>query len=177
MLCSSRLSCYFSALYFYILESAYQVIHTQAYTYTVYIFIGIMHWICVDQFVENWHFWNIEFSFFGHTHSIWNFPGQGLNWSCSCQATATWDPSCICDHSSWQCWILNLLSEARDQTTSSWILIGLWTRWATMGTPETVSFLFFGPHLRQVEVHSQGLNSQHWSDLNHSSDNDGSLTH
>ena len=33
-------------------------------------------------------------------------------------ATATWDPSCICDlhHSSWQCWILNPLSEARDQT-------------------------------------------------------------
>ena len=29
-------------------------------------------------------------------------------------ATATWDPSCICNlhHSSWQCWILNPLSEA-----------------------------------------------------------------
>ena len=33
-------------------------------------------------------------------------------------ATATWDPSCLCDlhHSSWQCWILNPLSEARDRT-------------------------------------------------------------
>ena len=33
-------------------------------------------------------------------------------------ATATQDPSHICDlhHSSWQCWILNSLSEARDQT-------------------------------------------------------------
>ena len=33
-------------------------------------------------------------------------------------ATATWDPSHICDlyHSSWQCWILNPLSEARDWT-------------------------------------------------------------
>ena len=33
-------------------------------------------------------------------------------------ATATWDLSHICnlDHSSWQCWILNPLSEARDQT-------------------------------------------------------------
>ena len=31
-------------------------------------------------------------------------------------ATATWDPSCICDlhQSSQQCWILNPLSEARD---------------------------------------------------------------
>ena len=33
-------------------------------------------------------------------------------------ATAMWDPSCVCDlhHSSRQCWILNLLSGARDQT-------------------------------------------------------------
>ena len=33
-------------------------------------------------------------------------------------ATAMRDPSCICDlhHSSWQCPILNLLREARDQT-------------------------------------------------------------
>ena len=32
-------------------------------------------------------------------------------------ATATWNPSCLCDlhHSSWQCRILSLLSEARDQ--------------------------------------------------------------
>ena len=32
--------------------------------------------------------------------------------------TATWDPSLVCDpyHSSWQPWILNPLSEARDQT-------------------------------------------------------------
>ena len=33
-------------------------------------------------------------------------------------ATAAWDLSCICDlcHSSWQRWILNPLSEARDRT-------------------------------------------------------------
>ena len=42
-------------------------------------------------------------------------------------ATATWDPSCICDlhHSPWQCWILNAMSEARDRTCNimvpSWI--------------------------------------------------------
>ena len=31
-------------------------------------------------------------------------------------ATAIWDLSHICDlhHSLWQCWILNMLSEARD---------------------------------------------------------------
>ena len=33
-------------------------------------------------------------------------------------AIATWDPSRVCNlhHSSWQHWICNLLSEARDQT-------------------------------------------------------------
>ena len=33
-------------------------------------------------------------------------------------ATATWDLSHVCDlhHTSWQHWILNLLSEARDRT-------------------------------------------------------------
>jgi len=42
-------------------------------------------------------------------------------------ATATWDPSCICDlhHGSQQRWILNPLSEARDRTCilmdTSWI--------------------------------------------------------
>ena len=43
-------------------------------------------------------------------------------------ATETWDPSCICDlhHGSWQCRILNLLVEARDQTCictdTGWLL-------------------------------------------------------
>lgn len=37
---------YFSALCFHILEPAYQVIHTQAHTYRVCTFIGIVHWIC-----------------------------------------------------------------------------------------------------------------------------------
>ena len=34
------------------------------------------------------------------------------------RATATPDLSCVCDlhHSSWQCWILNPLSKARDRT-------------------------------------------------------------
>ena len=40
-------------------------------------------------------------------------------------ATATWDPSQFYDlqHSSQQRWVLNPLSEARDGTTSSWILV------------------------------------------------------
>ena len=67
----------------------------------------------------------------------------GRNWSCSCAyatATATRDPSRICDlhHSSWQCQILNLLRDARDQT---WILMDTsWVHycWATMGTPRHI---------------------------------------
>ena len=66
-------------------------------------------------------------------------------------ATATQDPSCICNlHcSSQQHWILNPLSEARDQTqilrNASWVHF----HWATMGTPnfilslEVTLFLWF----------------------------------
>ena len=43
--------------------------------------------------------------------------------------TATQDPSGICNlhHSSQQCRILNPLSEARDRTYSSWMLVGFVT--------------------------------------------------
>ena len=49
-------------------------------------------------------------------------------------ATATQDSSHICDlhHSSQQCWILNTLSQARDEPVFSWILAGFITaepRW------------------------------------------------
>ena len=53
-------------------------------------------------------------------------------------ATAMQDPSCICDlqYSSWQCWILNTLSEVRDQThipmETSWVHYS----WATTGTAQ-----------------------------------------
>ena len=55
-------------------------------------------------------------------------PGQGSNWSCSCQPTpqpqATQGLRCICDLccSLQQRQILNPPSKVRDQTTSSWIL-------------------------------------------------------
>ena len=57
-------------------------------------------------------------------------------------ATATWDPSHVCDlhHSSQQCRILNPLSEARDQTC---VLVGtseICFCWAMMGTPPVVIF-------------------------------------
>ena len=57
-------------------------------------------------------------------------------------ATATSDLSCVCDlhHSSWQCWILNPLSEARDQTRI--LMVTSWIRFhcATRGTPVDFAF-------------------------------------
>ena len=52
-------------------------------------------------------------------------------------ATATWDPSHVCDlhHSSGQCWILNTLSEARDRTCN--LMVPCWICFccASTGTP------------------------------------------
>ena len=58
-------------------------------------------------------------------------------------ATVPQDPSHICDlyHSSWQCWILNPLSEARDWTCILMDTSQVHYRWATVGTPreETIN--------------------------------------
>ena len=60
-------------------------------------------------------------------------------------ATATQDPSCICDlhQSSRQCWILNPVSETRDQTRILVNTIQVCYHWATTGTPKRIIFLFF----------------------------------
>ena len=52
-------------------------------------------------------------------------------------ATATWDPRHICDlhHSSWQCQILNPLSEARDWTCILVDTSQICLHWATTGIP------------------------------------------
>ena len=81
----------------------------------------------------------------GHTCGIWKFPGQGSNWSYSCQllptATATQDQSRTFDQhrSPQQRRIFNPLSEAGDHTCilmdTSWVC----NSWATTGTPR----LFF----------------------------------
>jgi len=53
-------------------------------------------------------------------------------------ATATPDPSCICDlhHSSWQRWIFNPLSKARDRTRN--LMVSSWIHFhcAMTGTPD-----------------------------------------
>ena len=75
-------------------------------------------------------------------------PGPGVKselWLLAFTTTkATSDQSHIYDlhHSSQQCQILNPLSEARDQTTSSWILVRFLTFWATMGIPLSLFFFF-----------------------------------
>ena len=55
------------------------------------------------------------------------------------RATAMWDPSLACDlrRSSRQCWILNLLSEARDQTCNLMILSWIRFHCAMVGTPNS----------------------------------------
>ena len=59
-------------------------------------------------------------------------------------ATATSDLSCICDlhHSSWQCKILNPLSEARDWTHNLMVPSRIHFPWAMTGT-SCYSFWFF----------------------------------
>ena len=80
-------------------------------------------------------------------------------------ATATWDPSCICDlhHSSWHCQILNPLSEARDGTLilkdtsqvlnplshsrNSWNITGKWYLWNVYSVPRPVQFTASGSNM------------------------------
>ena len=53
------------------------------------------------------------------------------------------DPSHVCNlhYSSWQQWILNLLSEARIEPATSWFLVRFGNHWAMMGTPQHLLFL------------------------------------
>ena len=57
-------------------------------------------------------------------------------------ATAMWDPSHVYDlnHSSWQCWILNPMSRARDLT---WILVGFVTAEPWQELPRISTLLIF----------------------------------
>ena len=58
-------------------------------------------------------------------------------------ATATWDPSSICDlyHSSQQCGILNPLNKARDQSHILMDISQVRYHWAMMRTPHFSAFL------------------------------------
>ena len=69
---------------------------------------------------ENSIFWlETCFFFFLLSRAILTaYEGQGSNRSYSYTIATTWDPSCVWSlhHSSWQCWIVNLLSKAKDGT-------------------------------------------------------------
>ena len=62
------------------------------------------------------------------------------------RATAMPDPSRIWDlhHSSWQCWILNSLSKARDGTRNLMVPSQIHFRCPTTGTPPYVDFSLLG---------------------------------
>ena len=77
------------------------------------------------QAEENQEFSNcfvFVFPFLGPHPGHMEVPGLGVQSELQLRdyttTTGTWDPSCVCDlhHSSWQRWILNPLSEARDRT-------------------------------------------------------------
>ena len=78
-------------------------------------------------------------------------------------ATATWDPSCVCDlqHNSRQCQIPDPLSEVRDQTCilmdTSWIHFHC----TTMGNP----CLFDNGHCNRYVVTSQWGFDLHFPDV------------
>ena len=55
-------------------------------------------------------------------------------------------------HSSWQCWILNPLSKARDRTRTLMVTRRICYHWAMMGTP---TLCFFNWHTRQCNQGSE----------------------
>ena len=87
----------------------------------------------------NFFFWS--FIFLGLHPWHMEVPRLGMNQSCSHRptttATATPDMNRICDlqHRSWQCWIADPLSKARDHTCVLVDASQICFRWATMGTP------------------------------------------
>uniref|UniRef100_A0A8D1MKD3 Uncharacterized protein n=1 Tax=Sus scrofa TaxID=9823 RepID=A0A8D1MKD3_PIG len=74
-------------------------------------------------------------------------------------ATATPDPSQICDlhHSSWQCWILNPLSEVRDRTLNLMVPSGIRFRCTMTGTPIVTNVA--GNMAMQISLQDPAFNS------------------
>ena len=87
-------------------------------------------------------------SFEGFTCDTLRFPGQGSNWSCSLRPVPQPQHArSKLHHSSWQRRILNLLSEARDQTRNLVAPSLFHFCCSTMGIPRTefwMSYLVCG---------------------------------
>ena len=129
--------------------------------------------------------------------SIWKFPGEGSDWSCSCQptpqlqqhqirATSVIYTTAHGNAGSWANW-----ARPGTEPTSSWVLVCYC--YATMGTP-TLTFFFFcflGPHPWHTDGPRLGTKSElqllayataMWDpscigDLHHSSQQCWILTH
>ena len=78
----------------------------------------------------------LVFCFLGLYPSYMEVPRLGVQWELQLPATATQDPSHVCDlqHSSQQHWIINPLSEARDRTCNLMITSQIHFCCTTMGT-------------------------------------------
>ena len=107
--------------------------HTHIYIYIYFFFFAIL----------GPHPWHMDVPRLGVYSEL-----QPLAYA---RATATWDPSHVCNlhHSSWQRRILNPLSKARDQTCVLMDTSQIPLHWATMGTHDLswtfifLSFFFF----------------------------------
>ena len=79
--------------------------------------------LTVETWSKSWNIW-LLFSFFGHTHSMWKFLGQGLSNLCHPAAT----------QAEWEGWILNLMShQGIVEGQNIWLL--LWVQFINMLTP------------------------------------------
>ena len=91
------------------------------------------------------YFYFLAFVFLGPHLRHMEVPRLGVELKLQLLAHATaiamQDPSCICDphHSSWQCQILNPLSEARDGTHNLMIPSQIHFHCTTMGMPQSIS--------------------------------------
>ena len=93
-------------------------------------------------------------------------------------ATATWDPSSICNlhFSSQQHWVFNPLIQDRDWTCILMDASPVHLRWATKGTPYFLFFLFL-VIWQHMEFPGQGSDPSRSCDLSYTCSNAGSLTH
>ena len=91
-------------------------------------------------------FWVFVFLLFRDVPSVYGGPRLGVDLELQllayATATATWDPSCVCNlqHSSWQGQILNPLGEAKDRTHNLMVPSRIYFRCATTGTPGCTVF-------------------------------------
>ena len=100
----------------------------------------LTHW-ATTELPSHSFFWGGG-SFWGRTLGIWRIPDRGLNWNCS-----RWHIPQPQQHQAWATSVTHTTAHSNTgsltqwvrpeiEPTSSWILVGLITRWATMRTPK-----------------------------------------